>query len=56
VNGTLLTVVGEDAPIRLTFTSPVLPTFTNPGEFPGKYVGMYVDNIEDDSNDIEKYT
>lgn len=30
--------------------------FTKRGEFPGKYVGMYADNIEDDSDDISRYT
>jgi len=30
--------------------------FTEPdGEVPGKYMGVYVDDIEDDSLDITKY-
>lgn len=55
-HGTNCTVLGESAPVRLSFTPITLPTFTHVGELPGKYIGMYVDFNEADSENITKYT
>lgn len=53
-NGALCTVMGVGQ-VRLAFT-PVTQPFTQIGEFPGKYVGMYVDFNVEDSSTITDYT
>ena len=53
-HGTTVTAVGEENPVKLSFT-PITAPFTKIGEFPGKYVGMRVDFTEEDSNVITDY-